>query len=101
MYADRDIKVVIGRIAMDSGYLSGGETITIASALNLSELYTIVFTPATSGTVTGATTQMNSVGFAYDYTNNKVVAIELSSSKEIPNGTNLSSYTTRFVAFGI
>jgi hypothetical protein len=98
MYADRDIKIVIGRITLDSSYPSGGEEISLANDLNLSELYTIVFTPATSGT--GATKA--AVAYTYDYTNNKVLAINTSAGIEYVNGTNtMGSFTTRFVAFGI
>ena len=97
MYADRDIKMVLGRITMDSAYATGGEALS-ASDIELNELYNIQFSPAISGS--GAV-QRNAVAFSYDYDNKKIIAIEASSSKEYAETIPLGSYTTRFVAFGI
>jgi hypothetical protein len=102
--SDQDFKMVIGRIAFDSDYASGGETF-LPATIDLQEIYTIVFTPATSGV--GATDVLNVLDVTYDYTNHKVICYgatggdALDYHQEIAGGgVDLSSFTTRFIAIG-
>ena len=102
--ADRDLKMVIGRVTLDSSYASGGETL-LPATLDLQEIYTIVFSPATSGV--GGTDVLNILPVTYDYTNSKVIAY-CASGNDAKNynieaeggGVDLSGFTVRFIAIG-
>jgi len=94
--AERDVKIVIGRVTFDYDYPSGGEAL-VASDLDLKELYTILFSPAISG---GAGhydgSRMYSVG--YEYTDGKVLVY--AGSAEALSGLNLTNFSSRFIAVG-
>jgi len=107
--ADRDLKMVIGHVTFDSLYASGGETL-LPATLDLQDIYTIVFSPATSGV--GGTDTLNIIPVTYDYTNHKVIAYGGSAQDASQLGgmaefkpvatalSDLSSFTARFICIG-
>jgi hypothetical protein len=98
-----DLSMVIGEFTMDSSYASGGESLA-ASDIDLEEILFISFSVEPSA---GATNLGQSFIAQYDYNNAKVMALGDTSggpasqmAVEIPNGTNLSAFTVRFVGYG-
>ena len=98
-----DLQMVIGEFVFDDAYASGGEALA-ASNIDLEEIIFIAFSVEPSA---GATNLGQAPIPMYDYTNAKVMAFGDTSggpasqmAVEIPNGTNLSAFTVRFIAFG-
>ena len=98
-----DIQMVIGEFVFDSSYISGGEALS-ASNVGLQEILFIAFSPEPSA---GATNLGQVPICEYDYNNQKVMAVGDTSggpasnmAVEVPNGTDLSAFTVRFLAFG-
>lgn len=104
MLGDYDLKVVCGRFTFDSDYVTAGESLA-PSDINLTEINTIIFTPALCSTTVIGTMQ-GAIMATYDYTNNKVIALIMSAGatsgvlSEASNDLVLSAYTTRFIAIG-
>lgn len=103
MMGDRDLAIVIGRFTFDSSYATGGESLA-ASDVNMQELLMVIPTVVFSAGSAAA-----GAGFfvTWNPSTSKMVALAASAvdavnvlTKEMVNGTNLSAYTTRFLAIG-
>lgn len=94
----RYTKLVTGTITFDSSYATGGEAL-VSTDIGLSSKIEVICCAPASGYV-----------FEYDYDNNKLKAYNTTKGGTIPSGgapgvevastTDLSSVTTRFIAFG-
>jgi hypothetical protein len=82
-----DRKVVFKTVTFDSSYPTGGEAITLAQ-LGLTEVDFVAFS-ATGVTYT----------FAYDYTNNKIIAV-LGDGTQVADTTDLATVVVRIMAIG-
>ena len=98
-----DLSMVVGEFVMDSTYTTGGETLA-ASSIDLQEILFIAFSVEPSA---GATGRGWSFDAQYNYNNGTVMAFGASAttalsgmSPELYNGTDLSAFTVRFIAFG-
>ena len=103
LMGDHDLKVVCGRFAFDSSYVTGGESLA-PSDINLTVINVMVFTPALCSTAGG---MQGAIAATYDYTNNKVIALMMSAVaatsgvfSEVSNELTLAPYTSRFIAIG-
>lgn len=81
-----DRMCVIADVTFDSSYTTGGLSLT-ASNLGLFSL-----------DIVDATMARGSNDFAFDYTNNRLLAF--SGASEVTNATNLSTVTSRIMAIG-
>jgi hypothetical protein len=98
-----DIVATIGEITFGSSYPVGGESLA-ASDVGLSDILFILFSCEPSA---GAGGGQGIAAVQYNYDNSKLMVITASAStagnlaaKEVANGSNLSAYTVRFIAFG-
>jgi hypothetical protein len=89
-------RVVTGTFTWDSSYADNGEALTPAN-LGLSSISFIQISPSLKSDGSAA------VDAIYDYTNQKVIAVWSSTgavNPEVTATTDLSTYSSRFLAFG-
>ncbi len=99
-----DLTMTMGEFLFDSSYASGGESLTPAN-VGLADIQFIIFSCEPSA---GATSQGQVPQCTYDYDNQKVMAIGVTSGGpavivgacEVSGGRDLSAFTCRFLAFG-
>ena len=97
MMGNEDVKMVFYRVTWDSSYASGGESLAAAD-VGLNEILYVFATNAPCGDIGGD--GLSAIGAAYDYTNSKLLAIQLDTGKELTNGTNISAFKTRLLIIG-
>ena len=103
--SNTDIKIVFGTFVFSSSYTSGGESLTHAD-VGLQEIFWLQ--PNSVAVAVNAAKAMEAIHTAYDYTNEKLIALgasaELASAGqmacEIADNTDLSGYTVKFIAAG-
>mgnify|MGYP001558895080 CR=1 FL=1 len=99
-----DLVMPMGEFVLDSAYNSGGEALA-ASDAGLADIMFIHFSVEPSA---GATNLGQSFLAQYNYDTAKVMVLGSAAStaaanqtlKEIPNNTDLSAFTVRFMAIG-
>lgn len=102
MLGASDVRVVFAKAQWDSSYASGGLALS-PSSLGLVTILAIFASMVPSGGIGSQATSAGggpAVGCAFDATNNKLLAINLSAGVEYPNAANLSYQYTYFLAVG-
>lgn len=85
------MQVRSGQLTGPNPYATGGDPVNVGDDLKLSEVFLFLVEPPSNGTVIRLV--------KYDYATNKLKWFDLAGN-EIANGTDLSTYTARFLCTG-